>query len=254
MELDKIYTELYDENQRLNKSKASSVEFITNTKYITDFLSEGAKILDIGAGTGVYSIYLADKGYDVTSVEPVKRNLECLKSKIKENMTINPFQGNALDLSMIKDDSYDLVLNMGPLYHLKSEEERIRAIQESVRVCKKGGKIFFAYISNDMVFITESLMYNSKFLGSDLYNHETMKVVDEPFTFLTVKYMNDLMRKLNLKEIKHFSSDGYAELLEEKVNALNDKQFKEWLKFHFYMCEKKEMLGSSHHIMFVTEK
>lgn len=254
MDLDYIYNELFDEDHRLHRSKASSIEFLTNSKYIKDCLIPGAKILDIGAGTGAYSIYFAQLGYDVTSVEPVKKNLDCLKAKVKDNYLLKPYLGNALDLSMLADGEFDVVLNMGPLYHLKTEEERIKAIMESVRVCKKGGKIFFAYISNDMVFVTESLFYNPHFLKSSEYHHDTFKVKDEPFTFLTPAYISELMIELGYQEYKHFASDGLGELLEERINVLSDEDFNEWLRFHFYTCEKKEMLGASHHLMYVIEK
>ena len=47
----------YDENSRLNKSNAARVEFLTTVRYIEKYLAPGAKILDVGAGAGEYSLY-----------------------------------------------------------------------------------------------------------------------------------------------------------------------------------------------------
>jgi len=94
MELDKLY-ESFEEDKRLNISKAHSIEFLTTTAFIDKYLKEGMKILDIGAGTGAYSIYYAKKGYDVTAVDPVKRNVDNIKSKvIMDKMKIDIKQGN----------------------------------------------------------------------------------------------------------------------------------------------------------------
>lgn len=254
MELDKLY-EYFDEDKRLNKNKANSIEFFTTTFYIDRYLKEGMKILDIGAGTGAYSIYYANKGYDITAVEPVKRNVDVMKSKvIPGKMNIDIQQGNALNMENLDDESFDIVLCLGPLYHLDSDKDKLKCIEETKRVCKKDGMIFYAYLSNDMVFITESILYNKDYLGGSGYNHQTFKLTDEPFCFMTVEHMKHLMELSNLKEIKHVAVDGLSELLSDKINAFNDQQFKEWLRFHLYTCEKKELLGYSNHIVFIAKK
>ena len=254
MELDKVY-EHFHEEKRLNTNKANSIEFLTTTTYIEQYLRNGMKILDIGAGAGAYSIYYACKGYEVTAVEPVKRNIEIIKSRVdNEGVNINIQQGNALNLKDFADESFDVVLCLGPLYHLSSDEEKLKCIEETKRVCKQGGKMFFAYLSNDMVFITESMLYNKDYLGSSSYNHETFKLVDKPFCFMTVEHMRRLMEISCMKKIKHIAVDGLSELLSDKINAFNDQQFSEWLRFHLYTCEKEELLGYSNHIVFIAEK
>lgn len=190
MKLEEIY-EYFNEEKRLNSSNASSVEFITTTNFIDKYLKKESKILDIGAATGAYSLHYSEKGYDVTSIEPVKRNVDILEAKITEDMNIKVYQGNALDLSYLEDNSFDVVLCFGPLYHLKSDEDKLRVINESKRVCKKDGKILFAYLSNDMVFVTETFIYNTaNHLLGDKYDKESFKLVDEtPFCFMTVGKM-----------------------------------------------------------------
>ena len=80
-ELEKYYNK-FNEDKRL-LSRHGQVEFITSMKYIHECLvdMENPKILDIGAGTGRYSVALAEEGYDVTAVELVKYNLGILKQK-----------------------------------------------------------------------------------------------------------------------------------------------------------------------------
>lgn len=50
---------------------------------------------------------------------------------------------------------------------------------------------------------------------------------------------------------KEVASDGVSELLEDKINSLDEESFKQYLRYHFYVCEKPEMLGRSNHLLFI---
>ena len=65
----------YDEDARLTKSRNGQLESITTMRYIHALLPEGARVLEVGAGTGRYSVALAREGCDVSAVELVERNL-----------------------------------------------------------------------------------------------------------------------------------------------------------------------------------
>ena len=62
------YYNNYEEDTRfINKGKR--LEYITTMHYIKKFAKKGCKILEVGAGTGAYSVELAKMGYNVTAVE-----------------------------------------------------------------------------------------------------------------------------------------------------------------------------------------
>ena len=113
------YYNSYDEEGRL-LTQHGKVEFLTTMKYINECLDGMAepKILEVGAGTGRYSVTLAKKGYNVTAVELVEHNLSKLKSKLDGSENITAVQGNALDLSAFGDNTFDLTMVLGPMYHL----------------------------------------------------------------------------------------------------------------------------------------
>ena len=90
---------IYDEDSRLSCSQAAQVEFLTNTYYIEQYLQPGMRILDVGAGTGAYSLYFAKKGYAVWAVELSERNFTIFSQKCSPQDGICLTQGNALDLS-----------------------------------------------------------------------------------------------------------------------------------------------------------
>lgn len=244
---------IFEERTRLS-TKATRVEFLTTIRQIEKYLEPGMKILDLGAGAGEYSIFFAKQGFDVTAVELVEKHVNQIKEKIDAKMPIEVIQGNALDLSILKDKSYDIVLCFGPLYHLEKIEDRMKCIKEVKRVCKNDGKMFFAFISNDMVIATETFLYNPNFLLSDLYNPKTFKVVDFPFVFHTVDDCRKLLKRSELNIISEVAADGLSELFQDKINIMDDESYEQWLNYHFYCCEKPEFLGASNHLLFVAEK
>ena len=111
------YTE-YDEDARLISDRGHNVEYLTTMRYIQKFLKPGDKILEIGAATGRYSIALAKMGYEVTAVDLVPKHVEIMKSKTRRLKNFKCMVADALDLSQFEDNSFDVVLNFGPMYHL----------------------------------------------------------------------------------------------------------------------------------------
>ena len=123
--LEKYYTE-YDEENRLVRNRVGQVEYLTTRKYIDEYLTDkDIKILEVGAGTGRYSVTLAKEGYNVAAVELVEHNLDILKSKLDGSENIFAVQGNALDLSMFDDNTFDLTLVLGPMYHLYKKDDKL---------------------------------------------------------------------------------------------------------------------------------
>lgn len=279
VQISKIY-EIFNEDVRLSSS-AGQVEFLTTVRYIEKYLRPGARILDVGAGTGVYSFYFAEQGYHVDALELADENVRVFREKLeqREKNTIDPDmklqkdlekvkgtnrtvrkslpltlrQGNAMDLSAYEDNSYDIILLFGPLYHLHKQEDRQRCIAEAKRVCKPDGVIFFAFINNDMVVLTE-MDYDPHWLGGDTYDHKTFKVVDFPFVFHTVDQCRQMLAESGIKTIHEVASDGVSELMAERINGLSKEEYRQYLRYHFYCCEKPEMLGHSNHLLFVGRK
>lgn len=245
--------ELFNEDSRLNHSKAARVEFFTNVRYIEKYLTPSARILDVGAGAGEYSLYFARKGYAVSALELSENNIAAFRRKLTAEDHIDLVQGNALDLSRYADDSFDIVLLFGPLYHLKNEDDKQQCIREAKRVCKPGGKIFFAFISNDMVILTE-LGYRNDYFTKGEYDKTTFRLEDFPFVFHTVEASRKVLADGGIRILHEVASDGVSELLADKINVMDEENYAQYLRYHFYICEKPEFFGVSNHLLFVGEK
>ena len=142
------YYERRPEEVRLTQG-ASQIEAARTKKLLLRFLSPPpGVVLDVGGAAGAYSFWLSSRGYDVHLVEPVGRLLDIAVSRSREapSPLASAAPGDARDLAW-PDRSVDVVLLLGPLYHLTRRAERDRAIQEAIRVLKPGGLLFAACIT-----------------------------------------------------------------------------------------------------------
>lgn len=253
--LQNYYNNIYTEDDRLFKSQKHKTEFILTTDYIDKYLKKGMKILELGAGTGAYSLLYASKGYEVDALEYIKENLDILKSKITKGMNINPVLGDARDLSMYKDKTFDMVLNLGPLYHLEGED-RDKVIQEAKRVCKKGGLIYSAYISNNFAFVKRVKKFDDYVVKYKEEIFEGFRIGDNEnvFTLMYPSEMEELMKKYDLFKVHHLTTDGISSLLIDRINELPEDQYKVWIDYLRTTAEREDQLGYGEHLLYIAKK
>mgnify|MGYP004646674615 FL=1 len=249
------YYNKFNEDKRLTR-RHGKVEFIVTLKYIHDYLNKmnNPKIIDIGAGTGKYSIELSNQGYDVTAIELVKHNL----SYIKKYDKIKSYQGNAIDLSRFKDETFDLTLLFGPMYHLIDENDKIKALNEAKRITKKDGIIMVAYIMNDYCILTHG------FKDNNILNAIENKMIDDSFKCIKwdnnlysvyrIEDIDKLNEKVNLNRIKIITPDGPANYMRNTLNKMSDKEFDKFIEYVLSISDRKDMIGSSTHTIDILKK
>lgn len=248
------YYNKFNEDKRLN-TRRGQVEFITNMKYIHKYLKKGDKILDIGAGTGKYSLSLDKEGYEVTAVELVKRNIQIIN---KKNPHLETILGNALDLSMIKDNTYDVVLLFGPMYHLKKREDQIKALAEAKRLTKKEGIIFVSYCMNDYAIITHGFIEGN--IQENIQNqqiNQNFKILENGnplYDYVRIEDIDEINNKAKLKRMQIISSDGMTNYIRGTINKMDEETFELYLKYHLSTCERKDFLGVSTHLLDILKK
>lgn len=248
-----------NEDERLT-SQHGQVEYITTQKYIHDYLSgnEQPKILEVGAGTGRYSISLAHEGYDVTAVELVKHNIDILKSKLNGSESIEVIEGNALDLSVLADESFDMTLVLGPMYHLYSKEDKIKALSEAVRVTKQNGFIMIAYCMNEPTIIQHAFLHNNikRVLENDMISDDwhCKSEPKELFELIRTEEIADLDSCVNVERIKLIASDGATNYMSDFVDQMDEFTFKMWVEYHLAICERQDIVGASNHTLDILRK
>ena len=245
----------YDEDNRLVKDHTHNIEFLISKVYIDKYLKKGDKILEIGAGTGRYSLHYASQGYDVTAIEYVQHNLDILKSKIQDGMVIRAEQGDAVDLSRFADDTFDVTLVLGPLYHLYTDFDINKAISEAVRVTKKNGIIMIAYITSDGVFADWGIDHLLDGYPNDF--DKDFKLIRYPegiFAPFYISEFKEIMGKHNVTFLNNIATDGIANIISEKINNLSEEEFKIWVKYQLSICEREDLQGFSCHMLYICKK
>lgn len=255
--LNKFYNEICNEDTRLDQ-KHRKLEFLTTDRYVQKYLKPNCRILEVGAGTGRYSLYYASQGYKVNSIEYVQHNLDVLKSKITDNMNIVAEQGDAIDLSRFEDNIFDIVLVLGPLYHLYTEEEINKCINEAKRVCKNNGIMMFAYLPNDSIMISWALLKGHLKFGYDNKRFDqNFKIISEPSEIMRAFYIDELekiMNSNNIEKINNISTSGVAPHFRNIIDNLSEEEFEIWKNYHFSSCERKEVQGYSTHMLYICKK
>ena len=261
-ELEEYYNK-FNEEKRLN-SRHGQVEFRVSMKYIMEYLQEcektgrakeDIKLLDIGAGTGRYSVAIANEGYDVTAVELVKHNLGLLKAK---NSSVKAMQGNALRLKKLEDEQFDVTLLFGPMYHLFSEEDRLKALSEAKRVTKKGGIILVAYVMNEYGVLTYA--FKEKHVMECVEQKrftEDFHTISEPkdlYDYVRLEDIDALNEKAGLERIKILSPDGPANYMRPFLNQLSDEEFEVFVQYQLATCERQDLVGAGAHTVDILRK
>ena len=262
------YLDLYynsrDEEVRL-LSRHGQVEYLTTMKYIKLCLSgtTDPRILEVGAGTGRYSVALAKEGFRVTALELIAHNLDVLRSKLDGTEPIEVLQGNALDLSVFPDASFDLTMLLGPMYHLFTKEDKLRALSEAIRVTKPGGTILVAYCMNEPTVIQYVFglgdtrgNHLSEVLDADMLTPDwhCKSEPKEVFELIRTEEIEELNAAFPVVRVKLVATDGATNYARGQVDEMDDATFAKWLDYHFTICERQDLIGASHHTLDILKK
>ncbi len=265
-ELQELYLRQYagaGEENRLSYTKAHETEFILTLHYIHKYITEKANIIDIGAGCGVYAKELSKEGHTIDAIDLHPDNVARMKEVFKDTENVTVHQANALDLHEFPDNSYDLVLELGPIYHLHKFDQRVAAINEAVRVAKKGCPIFIAFVLQDApliqyIFQHENPAEEIKSIG---YERDTARVTDNTGSSIyldTIATIDELTQNvldtLPVTKGPRFAANGLSQVIRDSVNNMSDASFAEWVQYLKATAERPDLMGYSNHVVQVFVK
>ena len=106
------------------------------------YARSGRKILDIGAGRGESSLYLANLGHQVFALEPSEDFCALMESaSCKFNTPLTVLRGVAEDLDKLRDRDFDLVFYNSSLHHC---DEPVKALRNCYDLMKAGAAIILS--------------------------------------------------------------------------------------------------------------
>tara|TARA_B110000211_G_scaffold143953_1_gene164334 strand:- start:280 stop:1101 length:822 start_codon:yes stop_codon:yes gene_type:complete len=264
-ELDDFYNKASEET-RLEKGMGI-FEFERIKELIEQHIYKpNSTIIDIGGGTGKYSEWLATNGHTVHLVEPVLKHIKLAEKRAKKlKKSFSVAIGEAKKIPF-KDNSADLVILHGPLYHLQKREDRIAAITEAKRVLKKGGIILGFAINataSTVVGLMNGMIHANSFFEmckQELTSgvHDAPK--DFPFLLADAFYhkpqgLKEEFLEQNLNFINIFAVEGMIWLDNQYFANMLDKKKSKKLKALQKLTQNDEyLLPFSPHMMIAVKK
>lgn len=257
--LEKYYSE-GNEQERLNSSKLEKDRTLQILKKLLP--PAPATILDIGGAAGIYAFLLAEMGYQVHLIDPIALHIKQAKETARNSKcklaSYNVGDARQLDK---KDNSVDVVLLLGPLYHLIKKEDRHKALQEAYRVLKPGGILFAAAISRFASFMDamhkQAVAFKSKVIEQEFKTGVHEKIL-EGFSFAYLHHPHEFKEEIE----NHRFEDVTVRAIEgpvwdkQSIEALAQDE-NEWQKVLMFLEQietEESILGASAHIMAVARK
>ena len=245
------YLSVYEEQNRLQSSQAHSIEFITTMHFLIKHMPKGCTVLDCCAGGGAYAFPLAREGYKVTAGDLVPAHVDILNAGNTSHVLEHVYQGDVLDMSRFPDQSFDVVLCMGALYHLVAPSDREKCVEECLRVLKSGGIFAFAYINRNAVYIHQ--FNRGESTPQELAAIRSTGVKDVFYT-MDFNEPERLMSQFSVAKITDVGVNGLMRPLRERLNAVTPEEFSAYMAYHMETCEQPSILGHSMHGLWIGRK
>lgn len=150
------------EQQRL--ALAGSIEFAITVRYLQRYIPAGARVAELGVGSGQYTEVLARKGCWLYLVDVSERLLDSAVTRLEQaglaSQIIDRRRASATHLPHLQTASVDVVLCLGPLYHLSALKDRQLAVGEAGRILRPGGWLYAAGI-NRLLYMRDTFRQHS---------------------------------------------------------------------------------------------
>ncbi len=248
------------------------VEFYRTKEIISNYLGTREKLVvyDIGGGIGIYSKWLSEKGHNVSLMELSPNAVKYANKMQDEGFKYEAITADARNIPK-SDESADVILLMGPLYHLQEEKDRKQVLKECFRVLKNDGLIFAAGISkfssttwslsvfgNDNEFFSDDVYFNmlKEELNSGKHNRpEKYPFIISQAFFTTVKNMEKEVKDCGFKLVKSHSVEGCSWICPNISEKWEDMKSREKILDIIHKTEFEEsLIGISPHFLTVARK
>lgn len=267
--IDEVY-EFYNNGAEIGRLERGLgiVEFYRTKEIIERYLDGSMVIYDVGGGIGKYSEWLASLGHKVSLIELAPAAVDYAK----EHMTV-PYEAMTGDARKIDkpDNSADMVILMGPLYHLQNREDRMLTLSEAKRVLKDCGILIAAGISkfssatwalsvygNGVDFIDDEIYMNM--IRREMKNGEHIRPKEYPYVisnayFHTIDGLRDEITEAGFKVKESSAVEGCSWITPDIAEKWKDAGRRDRLLEIIRITEHEEtMMGISPHFIVIASK
>ena len=254
-----------DPQKEHHRLEEHQLEFDLTWRFLDAYLPSQGEILEIGAGTGHYTLGLVQRGYAVTAVDLSEENLKACRAYLAQAGVEDKAQyilEDARYLQNVPEKEYDAVLMMGPLYHLVEESDRKMALREAHAHLRLGGVIFSAFISRygiwgDILKNAPELLDHKKEVISVLTRGRDPE--DWPKGgfrgyFAKVAEIAPLHEALGFETLKVVGVEPCISADDESYNKLEGERRKLFLDLFYKISAEPSIVGASSHLLYIGRK
>ena len=249
------------EAQRLDRHQ---LERDMTLRYFGAYLPPQGRILEIGAATGEYTAWLADRGYQVTAVDLSPSLIEHCRQRLENADTgrVACYVADARDLSGVPGRGFDAVLMMGPLYHLTQRDNRLAALREAMDRLKPGG-LFISELISRLGIMGELLRRNPAWIENQDQvrsilesGHDREEPEGERFHgyYAQIDEIAPLHKAVGLETITVAGVEPAISADDESYNRLEGTQRVRWLDLLWNLSREPALIASSRHLLYVGRK
>jgi len=256
-----IVKQFYDQGAEYEwtRFERQPIEFLITKHVLDQYIQAGDKVLDLGGGPGRYALYFAQKGCQVTLVDLSDGNIDLAKTKSSElGLPIEALQGNALDADkLLQRRQFDHVLLMGPLYHLLEEGDRVRAVQNALKLTKPGGRLYVSFLLmfSGMIYYMKTIPEGILDPTDELFFNAVINDGSYGGAAFTQAYFirqGDIlpfMSQFALDDQHIFGQEGILAQFQPVWLQQSDEVRQAWLDMAYKLLERPEYLSYSEHVM-----
>ena len=250
------------EHRRLEEHQ---LEYDLTWRYLNQYLPAQGSILEVGAGTGRYTLELAKRGHILTAVDLSAVLIEeCRRSITDEGLErqVRFVVADARDLGEVTETGFDAVLLMGPLYHLIVEADRKLALQQAFDRLREGGIVFSSFLSRFGV-MSDLLKNRPSWIDVQAEVRSVLEQGKCPDDFPRGGfrgYLTQISEIAPLHEAIGFETVAVAAIEplitadDESYNMLQGKQRQLWLDLLYEISTERSILGASRHLLYIGKK
>lgn len=255
----------YDDtvNYEWRRLDRHQVEFELSKRYINRYIKPNDRVLDLGGGPGKYSLYLSQRGCQVTLADLSQNNVDFALNKSRElGLPLKALRVDCRDLSEIEDGHYDHILCMGPMYHLKEEHDRVLTIKECLKKLKANGTIFVAFVSS-YSFVWDYLIGNPGLILNEEQRLQLNTIVEDVYFtgygfsdnfFIRPCDVLPFFEQFDLDKLHLLNCESFLYLREPELLNQSPEVVSAWLDLAEQVCEREDLLSLAEHLMYIGKK
>lgn len=245
------------EDERATKTRAGGLEFHFTKKLLSPYLQPDSRVIELGCATGYYGLFFAEACAEYVGIDLSPENIAIFKQKIADRklQNVSASVGDATALDQIPDGRFDVVLCLGPMYHLPAAERSL-VFEECRRIAAEGAVCAFAYIPPTGAYLKASLMWPSVYPNEKANECCLRRGVDDirpdVFFYSSPEQLARCAQAHGFSVIRNAGTDFTFD--DELINRMSEAQFQAWLAFSDEMVASESCTGLSNHSLLICKK